>query len=388
MQVKEKKSLIFSAKKREKIQYNEEWGILAVDDNEDVLKMNCMALELLKERGFHLSYYTATSASTAKEILKTHSNIGVVLLDIMIETSTAGLDLVEYIRNELNNKEVQIIIITGEPARYPDEQIVLDYDIKDYMVKGSYDAKNLRCSVIAAVKSFHHLMDLKNNLQKIKQLSQSNRLFVKGNLHQLIESVYYYLTKDLDMEIGVYNNDERMNFCKLEKPNEMETIYLEWSRAKKIPNFISGYYFQQLREFSGYVFVAKCGKKESAFVDIIVAQAGIVRDNIFAFIKNKPLLSALIHIMDRLQSVVYIEADKDYCNIVCEGGEEESFRVKISDIQILFSSTKLVQVHKSYLINPKFIRGTRKKGRTLSLITKIKPIPVGLKYKDNALISE
>lgn len=388
LQKDKKFPLIFSDNGKLVERGTKEWGILAVDDNEDILKMNQLALEPLKQSNIHLSYHTATTAEKAKEALSAHSDIAVILLDIMMETSTAGLDLVNYIRNELENEEVQIIIVTGEPARYPDEQVVLEYDIKDYLVKGSFDARELRCSVIAALKSFQHLRELKNNIRKIKQLSRSSRLFIKGNLHQLVESVYHYLTKDLDMEIGVYHNNERVNFCEVDNIEAMDRMYQEWNEARQMPNFISGYYFQEIHEFPGYIFVARCGEKESAFVDIIVSQAEMVRENIFSFVRNKPLLSALVYIMDRLQSVVYIEADKDYCNIVCEDDVIERFRVKISDIQVLFSSTRLLQVHKSYLVNPKFIRGTQKKGRSFSLVTRLKNIPVGQKFKENVNFSE
>jgi len=42
-----------------------------------------------------------------------------VLLDVIMETDQAGLDLVEFIRDTLKNETVRIILRTGQPGQAP-----------------------------------------------------------------------------------------------------------------------------------------------------------------------------------------------------------------------------------------------------------------------------
>jgi hypothetical protein len=55
-----------------------------------------------------------------------------VLLDVIMETDVAGLELVEYIRNELRNETVRIILRTGQPGQAPERRVIVQYDINDY----------------------------------------------------------------------------------------------------------------------------------------------------------------------------------------------------------------------------------------------------------------
>src|SRR5262249_61347335 len=77
-----------------------------------------------------LDILSASSAAEGRELLTRHPDVAAVLLDVIMETDSAGLDLVHYIRNTLKNETVRIILRTGQPGQAPERPLILDHDIK------------------------------------------------------------------------------------------------------------------------------------------------------------------------------------------------------------------------------------------------------------------
>ncbi|MBP2625828.1 MAG: response regulator receiver modulated metal dependent phosphohydrolase [Firmicutes bacterium] len=133
------------------------WKILIVDDEEDVHAVTRMALRRLVFEGRNMEFLSAYSAAEAKEMLYIHSNIAVILLDVVMEDDTAGLSLVSYIRRKLGNTMVRIIIRTGNPGQALEEHVIMDYDINDYREKTELTTQRLRTAIVTALRSFRDL---------------------------------------------------------------------------------------------------------------------------------------------------------------------------------------------------------------------------------------
>src|ERR1700739_189135 len=89
--------------------------------------------------------------------MRVHADIAAVLLDVIMETDVAGLELVEYIRNEIRNETVRIILRTGQPGQAPERRVIVQYDINDYKAKTELTADKLFTSLTAALRSFQQL---------------------------------------------------------------------------------------------------------------------------------------------------------------------------------------------------------------------------------------
>src|SRR3979411_2978014 len=74
-----------------------------------------------------------------------------------MESDTAGLDLVEFIRNELKNETVRIILRTGQPGQAPERRVIADYAINDYKAQPELPADKLFTSLTAALRSYQQL---------------------------------------------------------------------------------------------------------------------------------------------------------------------------------------------------------------------------------------
>jgi len=93
--------------------------ILVVDDEKDIHLVTEMVLEDFHFEGKSIEIINAYSGKEAREILLKEKNISLILLDVIMETETAGLDLVKYIREDLKSNNIRIILRTGQPGKVP-----------------------------------------------------------------------------------------------------------------------------------------------------------------------------------------------------------------------------------------------------------------------------
>ncbi|WP_313951999.1 sensor histidine kinase [Accumulibacter sp.] len=133
------------------------WKVLLVDDEADVHAVLRLALHDVVIEGRGLLLLDALSAKAAKVALASHPDIALVLLDVVMETDRAGLDLVRYIRDELANRSVQIVLITGQPGYAPQREVVSKYQIDGYRHKSELSADRIFVSVCSAIRT-HRLM--------------------------------------------------------------------------------------------------------------------------------------------------------------------------------------------------------------------------------------
>ena len=173
---------------------DEYWKVLIVDDEESVHSVTKLALNTLIFSNKKIKFFSAFSASEAKVILLANPDIAVILLDVVMEEDDAGLKLAEYIRYNLSNLMVRIILRTGQPGQAPEEKVILEYDINDYKEKTELTARKLYSSMITALRSYQDLERInysKLGLEKILDATatifaiQSIQKFASGVLEQL-----------------------------------------------------------------------------------------------------------------------------------------------------------------------------------------------------------
>jgi CheY-like chemotaxis protein len=132
---------------------DEKWRILVVDDEEDVHAVTGLALKRRswKERPFELT--GARSGADARRLLGTvEQPFQVALVDVVMETDRAGLDLCEYIR-ATQPRSTRIILRTGQPGVAPEEQVLNDFDIDYYLAKSEVTQERLYATVRACLRS-------------------------------------------------------------------------------------------------------------------------------------------------------------------------------------------------------------------------------------------
>ena len=148
------------------------WKVLIVDDEKDVHEITKMALNRFTFDERDLEFLHAYSSDQAKNLLDQHPDTAVMLLDVVMETDDAGLLLVKYVREVLNNHLIRIVLRTGQPGYAPEREVITEYDINDYKSKTELTAQKLFTTMVASLRSYraeHALMDEKEKIRLILQ---------------------------------------------------------------------------------------------------------------------------------------------------------------------------------------------------------------------------
>ena len=153
------KTLLFPNKRRnvEDNQNRDFWKVLIVDDEEDVHSVTSMVIKDIVYQDKSLKVSHAYSSKEAKAILNENDDFALILLDVVMESDESGLELVNYIRNDLENTDVRIILRTGQPGNAPENQVIINYDINDYKNKTELSSQKLTTSVISALRSYRDI---------------------------------------------------------------------------------------------------------------------------------------------------------------------------------------------------------------------------------------
>ena len=179
------------------------WRVLIVDDEPEIHAVTTLALSDFKFSGRSLRFLHAYSAAEAKRILRDNSDIALILLDVVMESDTAGLSVVEYVRDELQNTFVRIVLRTGQPGQAPELEVITRYDINDYKNKTELTRTRLFTTVYTGLATYRDLIALdahRRGLEKVISASarifeiRSMERFTQGVLEQL--SALLFLGKD------------------------------------------------------------------------------------------------------------------------------------------------------------------------------------------------
>lgn len=142
-------------------QASQPWKVLLVDDEADVHAALRLALQDAVVEGRRLQLLDALSAREAIQILAGQTDIALVLLDVVMESQQAGLDLVRHIRQNLGNHDIQIVLVTGQPGYAPEREVIRDYEIDGYRLKSELTADKIFVSVYSSIRTHRALRELK-----------------------------------------------------------------------------------------------------------------------------------------------------------------------------------------------------------------------------------
>jgi len=134
--------------------------MLLVDDEPDIHTVTRLSLKGLRYRGCPLEFLSASTGSEAVQVMKANPDVAVILLDVVMETTSAGLDACRAIREELGNRFVRILLRTGQPGVAPERQAITQFDIDGYLPKAELTADRLYAAVRTAIKAWEELIEL------------------------------------------------------------------------------------------------------------------------------------------------------------------------------------------------------------------------------------
>jgi PAS domain S-box-containing protein len=163
------------------------WRVLIVDDDVDVHVVTKFSLSNACFMGRRLSFLHAYSGEEALTVLRNNPDIALVLLDVIMETSDAGLRVARQIRDTLHNELVRIVLRTGQPGQALEHSIILDYDINDFWCKTDLTTRKLFTTVISALRAYSGLESSARRLASVQaELDTARQQLAVVNAHAVM----------------------------------------------------------------------------------------------------------------------------------------------------------------------------------------------------------
>ena len=174
----------------EPVEHQQKWKLAVIDDDEAVHDGTRYALKGYRLEGAELEILSAYSAEEGRVLLENHPDTAVVLLDVVMETELAGLELVPFIRNELKLEALRVILRTGQPGQAPERDVIVRYDINDYKAKTELTADRLFTTVTSALRGYRQLTRMQRTKEGLALIvDAAATLFDINSLQRLAEGI-------------------------------------------------------------------------------------------------------------------------------------------------------------------------------------------------------
>ncbi|MGJ8680311.1 DUF3369 domain-containing protein [Paraglaciecola sp.] len=177
------------------------WKVLIVDDEPSIHDVTKFALKNFVFEGRELEFVHAYTGEEAKSILLKYDDFALAFIDVVMETDRAGLDLIQFIRSDLKNRMIRIVLRTGQPGEAPERKVMLDFDINDYKEKSELTTQKLFSTILTSLRSYRDLESLNNNRKGLQRVIESTgEIFRPTMLQGFIQGVLEQLLALLNLE--------------------------------------------------------------------------------------------------------------------------------------------------------------------------------------------
>lgn len=160
------------------------WKILIADDEDEIHVVTRLVFDGFLFEEQPLEFLSAYSGAESKALLRKYPDIALVLLDVVMEEETSGLEVARFVREDLHYKFVRIVLRTGQPGQAPEHEVTVAYDINDYKDKTELTVPKLFTTVLGSLRAYRDLRAIEQSRQGLEQIvTASTTLFE----HQSIE---------------------------------------------------------------------------------------------------------------------------------------------------------------------------------------------------------
>jgi response regulator RpfG family c-di-GMP phosphodiesterase len=181
------------------------WKVLLVDDDVQMHQITKLALNGFTFQERKLELISAYTGLEAQELLKQHNDIAVALVDVVMETEHAGLELVKFIRTELKNRMTRLVLRTGQAGQAPEDIVIQEYEIDDYKEKTELTTQKLRTLLYSMLRSYRDLCVIEEQKEGLSKVIEASANVQNTNtLKTYASSVLRQLTSLLSLEASAF----------------------------------------------------------------------------------------------------------------------------------------------------------------------------------------
>lgn len=151
----------------------EPWKLIIIDDDSAIIRTSVRILQDFNFEGRGVEIITGSSGAEAKLLIAEHPDAAVILLDVIMERDDAGLQVVTYIRDELGNHNVRILLRTGQAGQFDEETVFEKYNINNFLEKADLTSRRLKIAIKGALRAFRMHKEIQVMMQQEKELRKA-----------------------------------------------------------------------------------------------------------------------------------------------------------------------------------------------------------------------
>jgi diguanylate cyclase (GGDEF)-like protein len=298
----------------------ETWKVLIVDDDPEIHSVTQLALSDLVVLGKRLEYIHAYSGRDACQLIEQHDDIVLVLLDVVMETDDAGLNVVKHIREELKRQDIRIVLRTGQPGYAPEESVIKDYDINDYKTKTELTRRKLVTTVFAAIRSYQQIDSVtKNRVGLEKIIGSAAELLELHTVHEYAEGVLSQIDAFSDAQAslfcargqGIVEGADDLSLYILGQQGVSSVLVnqkLDTIKDKEAVQLISSCFQQKQNQFYNNrlaLYITSGGFRAVVYAELVEPLNEIERQLIEVFLTNISIGYENVHLFQKLRNAAY-----------------------------------------------------------------------------------
>ena len=299
----------------------ETWRVLIVDDDPEIHSVTQLALSDLVVLGRHLEYLHAYSGKDACKLIEENEDIVLVLLDVVMETDDAGLNVVKHIRESLGRLDIRIVLRTGQPGYAPEESVIKEYDINDYKTKTELTRRKLVTTVYAAIRSYQQIASVTESRQGLEKIvSSSSSLLELHTITEYSQGTLQQLAQLIDQDVeglfcargqGIIENADDLSFYIIAQQG-FSTILanqkLETLKDEQVAKQVKNCFTQKAHQYNDdslYLYIARGGYRAVIYLTLTEPLSDIQKQLFEVFLSGIAIGYENVHLFQKLNNAAY-----------------------------------------------------------------------------------
>lgn len=157
------------------------WLILVIDDEEDVHTVTKLTMASFQVDNKPIEIISAYSKAEGMVMFKENPDIAMAIVDVVMETENSGLELIDYVRNDLENHRVRLVLRTGQSGKVPESDVISRYDINDYKDKTELTTQKLKTLFYSSIRSYRDIITIERSKKGIHNVLNSTSNVLKSS---------------------------------------------------------------------------------------------------------------------------------------------------------------------------------------------------------------
>ncbi len=159
------------------------WKVLLADDDVLFHKIGRALLDGVEFDKHNIEIFTSHDYQSTCNFLNENPDTALLILDMYMDDADTGYRVIEYVRHELKNNELRILLHTGDTTIESEGTALDKYAISGYLNKSKADNSQLLIKAKLAIRSYRDIRHIQSLSHKNTELEKE----IKVRMRQLLD---------------------------------------------------------------------------------------------------------------------------------------------------------------------------------------------------------